>query len=269
MKRLTLIFLLIQQISYAQDSTLFIGNSMTKYHKNHTLELLSQILNNQKNKHYFTDKTFNGCDLFTHLTRLPAHKQNIWGTSISYTTSEIEKAETPKFIIENSFNNIVIQETPMSVIDSSLFHKKTIKSFSKLDSIALNHKIQVYWMEPYATIYSDRSPKVSKDSIYQLTYESFQRLKKIDTNLINIPIAYITKEFQKKYPNVKLNIGGDHPNDEMQFILACCLYYTIYNGKPEEIPYLGLFRKEIKEKGLREFTYKLYKDYQLQIEGKR
>ena len=262
MKIFIIILLLINLVSYSQDSTLFVGNSMIKYDKNHTLEILEKILENQSKKHYFTDKASDGTSLYKHLTVLPTHKK-FGRNNYSYSTDQIEKAETPAYIIKNKFDNILFQETPMTVVNDAFFHKKTITAFTKLDSLAVLSGAQVFWLEPYASIYYhlNKNPKVNIDSVYQISHLNFEKLKKIDSNLINIPIAYITKEFKKKYPNQKLNIGGSHPNDEMQFILACCIYYSIYNGLPEEIPYLGLFRKEIKEKALKEYTYLLYKEY--------
>ena len=41
---LNLIVILNTINSFSQDSTLFVGNSMVKYDKNHTLEILQRII---------------------------------------------------------------------------------------------------------------------------------------------------------------------------------------------------------------------------------
>lgn len=263
--KLTLLLTLVNISCFCQDSTLFVGNSMVKYSKNHTLEILDVILKAQPEVHVIDDVCSNGASLRSHLTTLAPHKENIFG-SVAFGTDVIEKAETPLYIINHNFNKVLFQETPMTVVDSSLFYKKTIHDFRKLDSLTKNHSNQIYWLEPYATIYihTDANPKVNLDSLYEVANKSFLFLKQYDSNLINVPIAYITKEFQKKYPKEDLHIGGMHPNKRMQFILACCLYYSMYEGKPDEIPFLHLFRndrQQMKERGLKEYTYKLYQEY--------
>jgi hypothetical protein len=100
MKIYTVILLLINLVSFGQDSTLFVGNSMIKYDKNHTLEILENILKNQSKKHYFTDKTSNGTSLYKHLTILPAHKKTFFGASFAFGTDQIEKAEVPAYILK-------------------------------------------------------------------------------------------------------------------------------------------------------------------------
>ena len=263
--KLTLLLTLVNLSCFSQDSTLFVGNSMVKYRKNHTLEILDEILKAQPEVHVIDDVCKNGVSLRSHLITLPPHKENRFG-SVAFGTDVIEKAETPLYIINHNFNKVLFQETPMTVVDSSLFYKKRIHDFRKLDSLTKNHSNQIYWLEPYAAIYThtDINPNVNLDSLYNVAYKSFLLLKQYDSNLINVPIAYITKEFQKKYPNEDLHIGGMHPNKRMQFILACCLYYSMYEGKPDEIPFLHLFRfdrHQMKERGLKEYTYKLYQEY--------
>ena len=262
---LYLIVSLITTNSFSQDSTLFVGNSMVKYDKNHTLEILQRILNNQTKKNIIDDVACNGCSLNSHVRTLPPFKENFFGSSTS-TTNKIELAATPSYIISNNFKKVLFQETPMRVLDSTKFFKKTLNDFYRLDSLTKNYSNQIYWLEPYAAIYSlsDNNSNINLDSLYNIIYQRFVNLKQIDSNLINVPIAYIVKEFIKKYPNENLQIGGHHPNKRMQFILACCLYYSMYNGYPDEIPFLHLFKNDknqIKEKGLKEYTYNLYKDY--------
>lgn len=263
--KLTILLAFLSLIGFSQDSTLFVGNSMVKYRKNHTLEILDVILKAQPEVHVIDDVCSNGASLRSHLTTLAPHKENRFG-SVAFGTDVIEKAETPLYIINHNFNKVLFQETPMTVLDSVKFYNRTSKDFSLLDSLALLNSSQVYWLEPYAAIYSyfDKNSKVNLDSVYEISHTHFSYLKAIDTNLINIPIAYVVKEFIKKYPNEDLHIGGMHPNKRMQFILACCLYYSMYEGKPDEIPFLHLFRndrQQMKERGLKEYTYKLYQEY--------
>ncbi len=249
----------------SQDSTLFVGNSMVKYDKNQTLEILQRILNNQTKKNIIDDVACDGCSLHHHLITLPPFKENFFGSS-AWTTNKIELAATPSYIINHRFKKVVFQETPMTVVDSVRFIKNTKIDFYRLDSLTKYHSNQIYWLEPYAAIYlhSDKNSNINLDSLYNIVIQRFDNLKQLDSNLINIPIAFVVKEFIKKYPKVNLQIGGSHPNKRMQFILACCLYYSMYNGTPDEIPFLHLFKNDknqMKEKGLKEYTYSLYKDY--------
>jgi hypothetical protein len=266
MKKSIAVFLILTlNFIYCQDTTLFVGNSMVKYRKNHTLEILDEILKKQPTIHIIDDVCMNGVNLNHHLTNLPSYKTNYFGSAHLY-TDKIEKAETPLYIMNHKFNKILFQEKPMTIVDSSLFYKKAIHDFRKLDSLAKNYVNQIYWLEPYSAIYThtDKNPNINLDSLYEVAYNNYLFLKQYDSNLINVPIAYVTKEFHKKYPKLDLHIGGNHPNKRMQFILACCLYYSMFDGKPEDIPFLHLFkfdRRELKERGVREYTYKLYLEY--------
>ena len=251
--------------SFSQDSTLFVGNSMVKYDKNHTLEILDKMLNQQSVKHVIDDMAFNGCTLNKHVTTLPAHKENFFGSQ-HWSTNKIELAQTPTYILRHHFDKVLFQEEPMRVVDSVKFLTRTKNDFYRLDSLTKLHADHIYWLEPYAAIYYyfDKNSKTNLDSLYAIIQNRSSQLKEIDSNLKIVPIAYITKEFIKKYPKEGLQIGGNHPNKRMQFMLACCLYYSMYNGKPEEIPFLHWFRNDrnqMKEKGLREYTYKLYQEY--------
>jgi len=193
MKIYTVILLLINLVSFGQDSTLFVGNSMIKYDKNHTLEILENILKNQSKKHYFTDKTSNGTSLYKHLTILPAHKKTFFGASFAFGTDQIEKAEVPAYIIKNRFDNVVFQETPMSVVDSAIFRKKTVPTFIKFDSLSVSHGTQVYWLEPYAAIYThlNQNSKVNIDSVYQVSYTNFKKIISMYVKIVSFDISVL------------------------------------------------------------------------------
>ena len=253
------LLLMFSKLGYGQDSTLFVGNSMVKYRKNHTLEFLNKILKAQSEIHYIEDVCHNGSSLYTHRVCLPQNK-NVFNGKLSFPSSIIDSAVTPKHIINNSFHKVLFQETPMTVVDSSLFYKKTIHDFYMLDSLTRLYSNQIYWLEPYAAIYYNRKKHQDLDSLYKVIYSRYEKLKEFDANLINVPIAFILKKFSQSVPKEKFYIGGYHPSKKLQFILACTFYYSMYEGKPEDIPYLG-WHKQMVEKILRDNAYKFYQEY--------
>ena len=236
-------------------SILYVGNSLTKYERNHSLEILSTFLKEKESEILINDFTLNGAILWFLLhNKLTSERRGVLVT-------DLKNGDLYNQIEQNDYDLIVVQEDS----DNDIPFPSFSESLPLLDSLSKNKNIQLVVFENYARyIHKTRTKTLSShlDDIYDATLTRKAVLLHNLQELDFIPTGYVVKEYRKAYPKSKYtySIGGTHPSKNIQFLLACVFYKYLTGNDAEALEYNYKLKRD-DANAIKQFTDKAYLKY--------
>lgn len=259
-KLLILIALCSWQKLNAQDSLLFIGNSLTYY--NDMPEMFSEICSNLKINVYVECSARPGYSLTNHVSSYVYKKRGFNVNSppnnrilkIKYKVDTLKPIlpTTISLIKENNFDQVIIQEQPNYLFNETL---RDSLSFPALDSLKYHsgQESKFYISSLYTGRGLEKSCLTVKkcstggcDFVYYCPPEfksygqlcdslnSYAENMALKVNGKVLPITDVFEFFRLNLPELSLYKQGNHPTKEASFILASVYVACIYGKRDFE-----------------------------------